>query len=113
MQNKEEYVLDPNIFIQADGDVKYITDSLERKRVTYEYEPGSKFMIEESDKYDGSWGGSLSRARKMASSNKFPVFVVPWDDNKQFFKTKSLDDFESVRNVINESQFSPVRVFLA
>ena len=34
--NMDEYIEDPNIFIEEDGQVKYLTTSKERKRVVYE-----------------------------------------------------------------------------
>jgi len=84
--NKEEYIEDPNIFISPDGSVKYITDAKERKRVVYEYMASSKIEIQKKDHFDGSWGASLKRVKKL-NKNHFPVFLIPWRQKKEYFAT--------------------------
>lgn len=113
LQNKEEYISDPNIFVQADGDIKYITESNERKRVTHDYDPVSNYLISQTDDFKGSWGSCLARAKQLKEQSKYPVMYVPWDEEKQWFKTESLNEIEAVRNVIGESSFKPVTFFLS
>lgn len=48
-ENKQEYIDDPNIFISNDGNVKYITEATERKRLTFEPLATSKLEIEKVD----------------------------------------------------------------
>jgi hypothetical protein len=112
LQNKEEYISDPNIFVQANGDIKYITESNERKRVTHDYDPVSNYLISQTDDFKGSWGSCLARAKQLKEQSKYPVMYVPWDEEKQWFKTESLNEIEAVRNVIGESSFKPVRFFI-
>jgi hypothetical protein len=65
-----------------DGDIKYITESEDRKRIIYEFDPSSSFLIEQKDEFDGGWGSSLARAKNLKTKSKYPVMYVPWDDQK-------------------------------
>jgi hypothetical protein len=107
-ENKDEYIEDPNIFIEDNGDVKYITTAKERKRVVYEYMPSSKLEIDKEDHFNGSWGASLSRAKKM-TKNHFPVFHIPWRNKKEYFATYQLDEVEAVKSIISDQEFHRVR----
>lgn len=108
--NREEYIEDPNIFISNDGNVKYITEATERKRMVFEPLPMSKLEIDKKDIYSQSWGSSLSRAKKM-KGNQFPIFVVPWDEKKQYFNTNMLDEIEGIKSIISNQDFYPVSAF--
>lgn len=110
-ENKEEYIEDPNIFVSNDGNIKYITDSTDRKRVVYEHMPSSKIEIDKKDTYTGGWGSALSRAKKM-NKTSFPVCYVPWNNKKEYFQTHHLDEVEAVRSIINDKEFYPVRYYL-
>lgn len=107
-ENKEEYIEDPNIFVSEDGNVKYITDAKERKRVVYEYMASSKIEIDKEDHYEGGWGSSLKRAKKM-NKNHFPVFHIPWNTKLEQFSTHQLNEVEAIKSIINNNEFYPVR----
>lgn len=107
-ENKDEYIEDPNIFIQDNGNIKYVTESKVRKRVVYEALPSSKLEIDKVDHYSGGWGASLKRAQKM-NKTSFPVFHIPWKNKKECFATYQLDEVEAVKSIISDKEFYRVR----
>lgn len=111
-ENSEEYINDPNIFISSDGTIKYITDSKERKRVTYDYMPSSKIEIEKKDHYSGGWGASLKRAKSLNNETSFPICYIPWNDKKEYFQTHRLDEVEAVKSIISDKEFYRVSFLL-
>lgn len=62
------------------------------------------------DDFSGSWGQSLDRAKNMKYS-KFPICVIPWDDEKQHFMIQELDEIKAFNEYITQDEFFNVRFF--
>jgi hypothetical protein len=106
--NKLEYVHDPNIIIDQQGDVYYVTDKKLGKRVTYKPIPGTVSELNNVDKFEGSFSQAVERTKDLKRS-KFPIIYIPWDRKKKRFRANELDEMKATEMLMGEREFHPVR----
>ena len=109
LENKIEYINDPNIMIDEDANICYIAESKVKEKVVYEEISGWRSEIMVIDDYDGGWGSALKRADMLGRKTKFPVVYIPWDDKHQVFPTYQLDEIKASRHLLTNKQFRYVR----
>lgn len=108
--NFEEYLQDPNIIFSPDGKIHYISSSQDKKRIVYIPTTGADYELKQRDSFDGSFGASLDRARRMALSAQFPVVILPWDESRQTFELEYLDKQEQAKDLMQSNDFQTVGV---
>lgn len=115
LENKLEFINDPDIIIDEEANICYVSDSKVKERVDYRMIPGIATEIMKGDSYDGSYNGAIARARKLFHKTRrsSKVYYVPWSVSKGAFRTSLLDESKKVKSIISNRGFFPVSYFLA
>ena len=58
-----------------------------------------------------SYQRALDRARILATKNLFPNYYIPWSESRSAYRTSLLDRVPSVKAIISNKEFYPVRNF--
>ena len=105
LDNKIEYINDPNIMIDEEANICYITDKKVKEQVLYEEIPGWRSEILVNDGFDGGWGAALKRAKLLGRKTRFPVIYLPWDSKNHVFPTYQLDEVKAAKHLLTNKQF--------
>lgn len=108
VQNKIEFINDPDIIIDDDANICYVTDKKVKERVEFKKKPGIASEIMKGDSFNGSYEKALKRAKTLAGLKPFPSFYVPWSPSRGVFRTSYLDKVKEVRSLITNRDFYPV-----
>lgn len=110
MENKLEFINDPDIIIDDEANICYVSDKKVKERVDFRMIPGISTEIMKGDSYDGSYGGAITRARKLfhRAKRSTRVYYVPWSISKGAFRTSLLDESKRVKSIISNRGFFPV-----
>lgn len=112
LENKIEFINDPDIIIDEEANICYITDKKLKEKVVFKKNPGVSSEIMRGDEYDGSYGGALERARRLHLNARLPVFYVPWSESRGAFRTSLLDRSKSASVFISNRDFYPVKLYI-
>lgn len=111
LDNKLEFINDPDIIIDEEANICYVTDKKIKEKVEYKKIPGVGTEIMKGDEFSGSYQRALDRARILATKNLFPNYYIPWSESRSAYRTSLLDRVPSVKAIISNKEFYPVRNF--